>query len=86
MSNTRRKDIIAKGKRSRADYLNDAELNTLNDAWRDADGVLTEQKMQEQQTKKRKRGGKGRKTNTKSKSKKHRKNKLRKSSRRNHKK
>lgn len=86
MSNTRRKDIIARGKRSRADYLNDAELNTLNDAWRDAEYVLTEQKMQEQQTKKRKRGGKGRKTNTKSKSKKHRKNKLRKSSRRNHKK
>ena len=94
LSNARRKDIIAKGKRSRNDYVSDdydaAHLHPYHEAWRDAEDVLTEQKMQEPQTKKRKRGGgKGRKTNTKTKSKKskkHRKNKSRKSRRVSHKK
>ena len=87
LSNARRKDIIAKGKRSRADYVGDAELSTFNNAWRDAADVLNEQKMQETQTKKRKRGGgRARKTNTKTKSKKQRKNKSRKSRRVSHKK
>ena len=91
MTKTRRNEIIAKGKRSRADYLGDDELNTLNEAWRDAATVIQERKIQErlQETnkktnkKKRKRPMGGARI---PKSKKHRKNKSRKSSRRNQKK
>jgi hypothetical protein len=87
MTKTRRNEIIAKGKRSRADYVGDAELNTFNDAWRDAATVIQERKIQErlQETnkktnkKKRKRPMGGARITKSKKQRKHRKNKSRKS-------
>ena len=82
LSKTRRNEIIAKGKRSRADYVSDdydaTNLHPYHEAWRDAADVLSEQKPKPKTKTKRKRGG--------TKAKKQRKNKSRKSSRRSHKK
>jgi hypothetical protein len=95
MTKTHRNEIIAKGKRSRADYVGDAELNTFNEAWRDAATVIQERKIQErlQETKnkktnkkKRKRPMGGARITKSKKQRKQRKNKSRKSSRRNQKK
>ena len=86
MTKTRRNEIIAKGKRSNADYVGDADYSTFNDAWRDAATVIQERKIQErkiQETKNKKTNKKRRKRPTGgakiTKSKKHRKNKSRKS-------
>jgi hypothetical protein len=88
LNKTQRSGIIAKGNASGANYVGDYDANNLtnyNNAWRDAEDVLNEEKQQKQQaaqTKKRKRvGGK-----TNIKSKKQRKQRKNKSSRRNQKK
>jgi hypothetical protein len=89
MKKTDRDAIIANAKKSRADYVGDADYSTFNEAWRDAATVIQERKIQETQNKKtnkkrRKRPMGGAKKSKKSK--KQRKNKSRKSSRRNQKK
>jgi len=91
ISKTRRADIIAKGNKYKANYVPDYDadnLHSFKDAWKDAEDVLKERKLQEiksnKPNKKTRKGG-ARKTKAK-KHRKTKKNKSSKSSRRNHKK
>jgi hypothetical protein len=88
MKKTDRDAIIANAKRSRADYVGDADYSTFNEAWRDAATVIQERKLQEIKNKKTNKKRRKRPTGGAriTKSKKQRKNKSRKSSRRSQKK